>query len=229
MFLRKEGQLNSVSPQLLTRKLESSPEFWSNEHYNQISPLRCTDRKFITQQNTPVLLWNSFSFFFSLSDLLYLNPAGVQVYLRTWSRSMTHVCTKPHTVCRTPLDEGSSSRRGLCPTTYNTHNRQTTIHISRFETAVPAIERPQTDALECAQDQLLWSSSPLQITSRADQQLAIYNKRKRLKPQIHPSVIFLLQTKRTDSHLFIRLIGQYGESKRKREISWATRVQFTSS
>ena len=52
------------------------------------------------------------------------------------------------TVGRTPLDEWSARRRDLYLTTYNTHNRQTTMPPVGFEPTISADERPQTYALD---------------------------------------------------------------------------------
>jgi hypothetical protein len=41
-----------------------------------------------------------------------------------------------------------TSRRDLCLTTHNTHNRQTYMPPAEFEPTVPANERPQTHALD---------------------------------------------------------------------------------
>jgi hypothetical protein len=54
------------------------------------------------------------------------------------------------TLGRTPLDEGPACRRDLYLTTHNTHNRQTSMPLVRFEPTIPASERPQTDALDRA-------------------------------------------------------------------------------
>jgi hypothetical protein len=54
------------------------------------------------------------------------------------------------TVGRTPLDEWSARRKDLYPTTHNTHNRQTSMPLVRFETTISAGERPQTYALDRA-------------------------------------------------------------------------------
>jgi len=54
------------------------------------------------------------------------------------------------TVGRTPLDEWSARRNVLYLTTHDTHNRQTSMLPAGFEPAIPASERPQTHALECA-------------------------------------------------------------------------------
>ena len=63
--------------------------------------------------------------------------------------------TQGHTtVGTTPLDEGSARRRDLYPTTYNTHNRQTSVPPAGFEPATPASDRPQTVALDW--DRLCW-------------------------------------------------------------------------
>ena len=52
--------------------------------------------------------------------------------------------------CRTPLEDGSASRRDLYLTTHNTHNRQTSLPPAGFDPAVPGSERPQTHALDGA-------------------------------------------------------------------------------
>ena len=54
------------------------------------------------------------------------------------------------TVGRTPLEEGSASRKDLYPTVQNTHNRQTSMPPVGFEPTIPAGERPQTYALDRA-------------------------------------------------------------------------------
>ena len=51
------------------------------------------------------------------------------------------------TVGRTPLEEWSARRRGLYLTTYNTHNRPTSMLSLGFEPTISAGERPQTYAL----------------------------------------------------------------------------------
>jgi hypothetical protein len=50
------------------------------------------------------------------------------------------------TVDRTPLDEWSALRRDLYLTTYNIHNRQTSMPPVTFEPTISAGSRPQTDA-----------------------------------------------------------------------------------
>jgi hypothetical protein len=54
------------------------------------------------------------------------------------------------TVDSTPLDEWSVYRRDLYLTTYNTHNRQTSMPPVEFESTIAAGERPQTYALDRA-------------------------------------------------------------------------------
>jgi hypothetical protein len=58
------------------------------------------------------------------------------------------------TLGRTPLDEWSARRRDLYLTTHITHNRQTSLSPVGFEPGVPASERPQTDALDRADNEL---------------------------------------------------------------------------
>jgi hypothetical protein len=48
----------------------------------------------------------------------------------------------------TPLDEGSARRTELYLTTHNTHKRQTSMHLARFEPAIPESHRPQTLAYD---------------------------------------------------------------------------------
>jgi hypothetical protein len=54
------------------------------------------------------------------------------------------------TLGRTPLDECSARRRDLYLTTHNTHKGQTSMPLAEFEPAIPASERPQTQALDRA-------------------------------------------------------------------------------
>jgi len=51
---------------------------------------------------------------------------------------------------RTPLDEWSARRSDLYLTTLNTSKRQTSMAPAAFEPAIPASERPQTHASDCA-------------------------------------------------------------------------------
>ena len=53
------------------------------------------------------------------------------------------------TVCKTHLDEWSARHRDLYLTTYNIHNRQTSMPLVGFEPTVPARKSPQTRALDC--------------------------------------------------------------------------------
>jgi hypothetical protein len=65
--------------------------------------------------------------------------------------SRLHDHTLRHTTLgRTPLDEGSARRRDLYLTTHNTQKRQTSKPPAGFEPTIPASERPQTHALDCA-------------------------------------------------------------------------------
>ena len=48
------------------------------------------------------------------------------------------------------MDERSARRRDLYLTTYNTHNRQTSMPPIGFEPTISAGERPLTYALDCA-------------------------------------------------------------------------------
>jgi len=54
------------------------------------------------------------------------------------------------TVIRTPLDKWSARRTDLYQTAHNTHKRETSMPQVGFEPAIPASERPQTHALDCA-------------------------------------------------------------------------------
>jgi hypothetical protein len=54
------------------------------------------------------------------------------------------------TLSRTSLDKWSARRRDLYLTTYNTHNRQTSMPPAVCEPTIPASERPQTYALDGA-------------------------------------------------------------------------------
>ena len=62
---------------------------------------------------------------------------------------ITHTHT---TVGTTPLDEGSARRRDLYLTAHNTHNREASMSPARFNPANPANDRPQTHALDRAEE-----------------------------------------------------------------------------
>ena len=66
------------------------------------------------------------------------------------SLSRIHDHTQTHHSRRTPLDEWSACCRDPYLTTHNTHNRQTSKPLTGFEPTIPASERPQTHALDCA-------------------------------------------------------------------------------
>jgi hypothetical protein len=68
-------------------------------------------------------------------------------------RNHTHTHTRTHTtVGRTPLDAGSARRNDTYLTAHNTHNREASMSPARFETAIPASDRPQTYALDRAEE-----------------------------------------------------------------------------
>ena len=72
-----------------------------------------------------------------------------------WARASSFARFLDHTQWRTivgrpPLDEWSASNRDLYLTTHNTHNRQTSMPPTGFESEIPASERPQTHALDLA-------------------------------------------------------------------------------
>jgi len=55
-----------------------------------------------------------------------------------------------NTVGRTPLDELSARRRDRYLTTHNTHNRQTSVPMAKFEPTILKGDRPKTYALDRA-------------------------------------------------------------------------------
>jgi len=56
---------------------------------------------------------------------------------------LSHARTHTHTVCRTPMHEGSIRRSGLLPAQHTT-KRQTYMSTEGFESAISVTERPQT-------------------------------------------------------------------------------------
>jgi hypothetical protein len=54
------------------------------------------------------------------------------------------------TLGKTPLDEGSAQRRDVYLKSHNIHNRQISMAVAGFETAIPARGQPQTHALDRA-------------------------------------------------------------------------------
>jgi len=55
-----------------------------------------------------------------------------------------------HTLCRTPLGEGSARRKQLYLTTGNTHNGQTSMPPAGVKLTISTGERPKTYALDRA-------------------------------------------------------------------------------
>jgi len=72
-------------------------------------------------------------------------PSGPGPHYRGFTITLRY-CT----LGRTPLDEWSARRRDLYPPTYNTDNRQTSMHPVGFKPATLASERPHTHALDDA-------------------------------------------------------------------------------
>ena len=75
---------------------------------------------------------------------------GLLLLLITISDTKTYTNTHTHTQGRISLDEGSGRCGKLCLTKHNIHKRQTATNPARFETAIPANERPPTYALDRA-------------------------------------------------------------------------------
>jgi len=81
------------------------------------------------------------------SSFLALQPLvgqGLIIIEASWSHS------KHATLCRAPQDKWSARGRDLYLKTHNTHERQTSMSRTGFESASPASERQQTHALEGA-------------------------------------------------------------------------------
>ena len=90
---------------------------------------------------------NLFSWRYNPLWLYFHSPVagfGLLVFEVSWLH------TRRATDGRTPLDEWSIRRRDLYLTTYNTHNRQTSMPPVGFEPTIPAGERPKTYALDRA-------------------------------------------------------------------------------
>jgi hypothetical protein len=91
-------------------------------------------------------MYHPLQIFFFLVVLFYLLrfPVWVSRLLIPFHHTERHT-----TVCRTPLDEGSTRRRGLyLKTTHNTHKRETSMLPLGFEPTILASERPKTHALD---------------------------------------------------------------------------------
>jgi len=72
------------------------------------------------------------------------------IHASDWVWLLIHEVSRRTTVGRSPLYEWSARHRGLYLTTYNTHNRQTSMRPVGFEPTTPASERSQTYALDRA-------------------------------------------------------------------------------
>jgi hypothetical protein len=69
---------------------------------------------------------------------------------RAQAASLWRIRDRHTTLGRTPLEEGSASRRDFYLTKHNIHKRQISIPSAGFEPAIPELERPQTYTLERA-------------------------------------------------------------------------------
>ena len=72
-------------------------------------------------------------------------PSGPEPHYRGFTVTLRHT-----TLRRTTLDERSARRAELYMTKHNTRKRQTSVPPAGFKPAIPAGERPQTDALDRA-------------------------------------------------------------------------------
>jgi hypothetical protein len=75
---------------------------------------------------------------------ILLNDTHTHAHARTHAHTHTHT----HILCGIPVDEGSALRKDNL-TAHNIHEGQTAM-LSGFEPAIPAGERPQTNASELA-------------------------------------------------------------------------------
>ena len=80
----------------------------------------------------------------------------MQVTASSFTRFLDHTQRRT-TFSRTPLDEWSPCRRDSYLTTYNTHNRQTSMPPVGFEPTISAGERPQTYASDRAATGTGWN------------------------------------------------------------------------
>ena len=86
------------------------------------------------------------SFFLSLFLYFFWHHSPLWARASSFTKFLDH--TQPNTtVDRTPLVEWSAPRREFYPTTFNTHNRKTSMAPVGFEPTFSAVERPQTYAL----------------------------------------------------------------------------------
>ena len=100
-----------------------------------------------TSQNTFSFLSCALQFVGKVTFISYCEPfrlliVGVEGYCCPWSHSVTY------TLGRTPLDEGSASRKDVWLATNNIHKRGTSMSPARFKPAIPGSEWPQTHALD---------------------------------------------------------------------------------
>jgi hypothetical protein len=84
-----------------------------------------------------------FNFFYNLTQQPPIGPR--RPHYRGFMFTLRHT-----TVGRTPMDEWSARRRDLYLTAQNSHKKQTSMPPVGFKPAIPASERPQTDALDVA-------------------------------------------------------------------------------
>ena len=93
-----------------------------------------------------ILLASLFIYYCDLRLPAHCGYRGLLLHLITVIETHTHT----HALGMAPLDKESACRRDLYLETHITHTRQTSVLKVGFEPAIPASERPQTQALDRA-------------------------------------------------------------------------------
>jgi len=152
-----------ISINILYDFLHSTENIWQNSvpninhHTARIQSTKRLTRQFSPQFCTATLLGPNFL----LSALFSNTICRTFVFFPPWCFDpmpghgiplwdFTITLIGHTTLGRTPPDECSARRRDLYLTTHNTHKRQTSMPPVGFAPAIPASERSQPHALDCA-------------------------------------------------------------------------------
>jgi hypothetical protein len=124
------------------------------EKARKSGPVHCSEMTRLMELQHRLFLWRSFTrpiwltLCWTFRHFFWRNsPQWARV--SSFTRFLDHTKWRT-TVGRTPLDEWSARRRDLYLTSYNAHNRQTSMPPVVLEPAISADKRPQTYALYCA-------------------------------------------------------------------------------
>jgi hypothetical protein len=130
------------------RTINISGNYWSYKRLTSVSQLNfCQLKSLLTSMS---LICPKLILLITLCWLLFPIAQQPLVVQRPPHYPGFTIAIRHTPLSRTRLEEWSARRRELCPTTHDTHKRQTSMPPAEFEPTIPASERQQTHALDRA-------------------------------------------------------------------------------